>query len=69
MNRYDCTHQNPDSLERELLFKEVMKLRIKLAEAEEVLIYVYHNEKISDVSKRRIAERLNFLNIPESEDE
>lgn len=37
MNKLDCTHSTVVALEKELLFNEVMKLRKRVAKAEELL--------------------------------
>jgi hypothetical protein len=60
MNQYDCHHKTVDTLEKELLFTEVMSLRNKLAEAQEVLLTVSEIRDIPIGVKGKIKEILKI---------
>lgn len=59
MRQYDCQHDNVNSLEKELLFNEVIKLRRLIAEAE-VLLDDFREHKECPPSLKNRAEK--FLN-------
>jgi len=45
---YDCNHKHPEHLERELLFREVMRLRQLLAQADTIIERVTKIEEIPE---------------------
>ena len=59
---YDCQHKNVNSLEKELLFKEVIRLRRLMAEADDI-IYTMIVAMEDDTSLKTRA--INFLNEDE----
>ena len=62
MNIYDCTHTSLNSLEKELLFNEVMKLRNKLVDTEVLISDIKVLNELTPSLKNRIDKILNEVN-------
>ena len=54
MRTYDCQHHSIDGLEKELLFKEVMRLRNLICDAEGLLEEIVEIGEINDETNDKI---------------
>ena len=57
MRTYDCQHRTVNSLEKELLFEEVMRLRNRIVDAESMLLTI-QDESTEEYIRIKVAKFL-----------